>query len=92
MKQSFSEHEKNTERKDNVISNLSKALDKQREKTEAQRVEMELKIQRVENSREVTFAFFLLNFSNSKTFYLLDIYCEYCRKISSKSYQIKSFS
>jgi hypothetical protein len=87
MKLSFTEHEKNTERKDNVISNLSKALEKQREKTESQRVAMELKIQRVENSREV----FLLHFhkcffTNSNFIILLDIYCEYCRKISSKSY------
>ena len=53
MKQNFTEHEKNTERKDNVISNLSKALEKQREKTESQRVTMECKIKRLENSREV---------------------------------------
>jgi hypothetical protein len=54
MRQNFNEHEKNTERKDNVIANLSKALEKQREKTEAQRVMMDWKVKRVENSREVS--------------------------------------
>lgn len=70
MKQSFSEHEKNTERKDNVISNLSKALEKQREKTESQRVTMEWKIKRVENSREVLVVCFYF-FSSFKKFFLL---------------------
>lgn len=53
LKENLNEHEKNTERKDSVIANLSKALEKQREKTEVQRVMLEWKIKKAENSREV---------------------------------------
>ena len=46
-------YEKNILRKDEAIENLSKAFEKQREKTELLRVMMDWKLKRQENAKEV---------------------------------------
>jgi hypothetical protein len=46
-------------RKDEAIENLSKAFEKQREKTDLLRVMMEWKLKRQENAKEVRFSIFL---------------------------------
>jgi hypothetical protein len=53
MKQNVVDYEKNLEKKDDVIANLSKALEKHREKSELQKVMMEWKFKKVDSSREV---------------------------------------
>jgi hypothetical protein len=46
--------ELNTLKKDEAIENLSKAFEKQREKTDLQRCMMEWKVKRLENAKEVS--------------------------------------
>lgn len=53
MKKNIVDYDKNLEKKDDVIANLSKALEKQREKSELQKAMMEWKFKKIETSREV---------------------------------------
>lgn len=55
MKSSLNELEQSSKQKDEVIANLSKALEKQREKTDLVKVMMDWKQKKMEASREVTF-------------------------------------
>ena len=50
--------ERNTLKKDAVIENVTKALEKQREKNDLQRVMMDWKMKRLENAKEVNFKSF----------------------------------
>ena len=52
-RESIKVYEKNILKKDETIENLSKAFEKQTEKTELLRIMMEWKVKRVENSKEV---------------------------------------
>jgi len=54
VRESLKVCERNTLRKDEVIENLNKALEKQREKTELQRCMMEWKIKNLESAKEVS--------------------------------------
>jgi hypothetical protein len=58
VKESLKLCERNTLKKDVVIENLTKALEKQHEKNDLQRVMMDWKIKRLENAKEVTLKVF----------------------------------
>ena len=57
-------YERNTLKKDETVQMLTKALEKQSEKMDLQRVMMEWKIDQLENSKEVGIIFFFCFFSS----------------------------
>lgn len=75
--------EKNQLKKDEVIENLSKTLEKQREKNDVQRRMMEWKVNQIEEAKEVGTTLIF----NYKKLMLINIFKAFSCKIADKFYQ-----
>jgi hypothetical protein len=83
----LSEYEVSTNQKDMVISNLTVALEKQREKTELQRVMMEWKVKKLEANKDVCFELRLVPRLLPIYFERFEISKGFTMKIAEKYYQ-----
>jgi centrosomal protein POC5 len=95
-RESLKVYERNILRKDEAIENLSKAFEKQREKTDLLRVMMEWKLKRQENAKEVrqipvVFNCYKFRYSNKKTISVKTFAEKVAEKYYNNRVKLKAF-